>query len=93
MAMGMVAVVTAIVVAIATATIAKVATAIAATAKSARFRFPKMMFFFQSVACSIFSRTTHLFALVDICQARTMSMSHCNKYVATDYVRVTLSPA
>ena len=75
-----------------TATI-EVAIVIAEIATSAKFKFPKMMFFYQLVDCSTSSRTTPSFVPGDTSLAPTMSMSHCNKFVATDFARVMSLPA
>jgi hypothetical protein len=75
------------IVAIEVATVTVIVAIVVIEAESARSLSLKMMFYSQSAACSISSKTTHLFAPVDTFLVQTMSMSHSPKYVATDYVR------
>jgi len=75
------------IVAIEVATVTVIVAIVVIEVESARSLSLKMMYYFQSAACSIFSKTMHLFAPVDTFLDRMMSMSHFPKYVATDYVR------
>jgi hypothetical protein len=78
------------IVAIEVATVTVIVAIVAIEVESARSLSLKMMFYFQSAACSISSKTTHLSAPVAIYQVQTMSMSHFIKSVATACVRAML---